>query len=721
MTSIPTQIKVKLNGQVKRMTLPCYISGEKSKSDVDQSGFSSFVLGVHWLQEDFASLVEEQGVIYLCLKGDLSLYGIEVNILRSAKRSTVFGEQKSELIIGDHIHFHQIAVDGILSEFDFEILSVEITDSDQDILAERSIEAVQKYDQQLKTQPEKLNLLYQQNLALSHSKSLTAVFKQTADSIFKLLSKASHCIISLREKDLFSVVFSQAKGEEPQFDHPLQMSRTLIRKVLEKRSALLLMNASEEFKQIESVIQAGLASTICVPLWIEEEIQGVIQIDHRNTSGLFNAQDLELLLLFSNAISAAVYHQSLIQKLIYQEQRLKTELQYLQTKAQKQYGFIGQDEKVLKMLKSIDKVKDLKVPVLIQGETGTGKELIARALHEQSNRREHLFIAQNCGALPESLLESELFGHMKGSFTGADRDKKGLFELAHEGTIFLDEIGEMPLSLQAKLLRVLQEGEIWPVGAGKPKKVDIRIVSATHRDLVKMVQQGAFRQDLYYRLNVYPIKVPPLRERKEDIVHIATTFLVQYNREFGTSIQNFSPLAIKAMSIYHWPGNVRELQNEVQRSIIQCMDGTSIHLDDLSLHFTDLIQSETDLSVVDSRTMKSSTPTNAQSNSIINSRDIVSSTLSDTLSDTISSTISSTLSDVSVVSDSSKMLYLSLDVDLPLRQNIDEVEKQIILKALSLHQNSKTKTAVVLDITREGLYKKLTKLGIDLSKSGEEV
>jgi len=208
--------------------------------------------------------------------------------------------------------------------------------------------------------------------------------------------------------------------------------------------------------------------------------------------------------------------------------------------------------------------------VLILGESGTGKELIARAIHFNSNRKKAPFVAVNCGAIPENLLESELFGHVKGSFTDAVCDKAGLFEQADSGTLFLDEIGEMPPFLQVKLLRVLQEGEIRPVGAAAAKKVDVRVVSATSRDLTTEVSSGRFREDLFYRINVFCINIPPLRERMEDIPFLANHFLQKYSAMLGKSAVHLSPECMTSLMGYAWPGNVRELENCIERGLVLC-------------------------------------------------------------------------------------------------------------------------------------------------------
>ncbi|MEO8876414.1 MAG: sigma-54 dependent transcriptional regulator, partial [Polyangiaceae bacterium] len=296
----------------------------------------------------------------------------------------------------------------------------------------------------------------------------------------------------------------------------------------------------------------------------------------------------------------------------------------------------------------LDKVVDTKVTVLIEGETGVGKELVAAAVHYRSRRRDKLFVGQNCAAMPENLLESELFGHKKGSFTGAHEEKKGLFEIADGGTLFLDEITETPISLQSKLLRVLQEGEIRPIGATAEKKVNVRIVAATNRNLEKEVAEGRFREDLYYRLKVFPIRVPPLRERREDIPLLATAFLQRFSGEIGKSAAGFAQQTMELLKSYDWPGNVRELQNEVQRLVIQVDAGAYVTPELLS-------------------------PRVRQIEGVL---------------DRVRPTKGT------------------------LKEMMDQLERWLLIEALREHGNNKTAAAKNLGITREGLHKKLRAFGL---------
>ncbi|MEZ4846034.1 MAG: sigma 54-interacting transcriptional regulator [Bdellovibrionota bacterium] len=253
---------------------------------------------------------------------------------------------------------------------------------------------------------------------------------------------------------------------------------------------------------------------------------------------------------------------------------------------------ISNHERIANILKIIERVAPYKTTCLILGESGTGKELVARLIHDQSPRRNNRFIAINCGAIPENLLESELFGYEKGAFTGATKSKKGLFEEANGGTLFLDEIGEMPLLLQAKLLRVLQEEEIRRVGDVNPIKTDVRIIAATLKDLSIAVKQGTFRDDLFYRLNVLPIRIPPLRHRIEDIPTLANHFIQSLNQKLKTNITGIDSEVLERWKGYDWPGNVRELENTIERSMVMVRQGT-IGLKDLQHDFIPKLRDST--------------------------------------------------------------------------------------------------------------------------------
>jgi two-component system response regulator AtoC len=272
-------------------------------------------------------------------------------------------------------------------------------------------------------------------------------------------------------------------------------------------------------------------------------------------------------------------HLLMLIKRALENQKLLTENILLKEEFTSKFGFpriIGRSEKIADVAQMVQRVAPTKTTVLLLGESGTGKELFARAIHNLSNRQSYPFVPINCAAIPRDLLESELFGHEKGSYTGADAKKLGKFELADKGTIFLDEVGDMDLTIQSKLLRAIEEGEIERIGAGKTIKVDVRIVAASNKDIEKAVEDKKFREDLYYRVNVFPIKIPPLRERRDDIPLLVEYFINKYCLEIKTSLKSVSKEALNMLINYHWKGNVRELENAIERAIILC-DGDVIN------------------------------------------------------------------------------------------------------------------------------------------------
>ena len=276
----------------------------------------------------------------------------------------------------------------------------------------------------------------------------------------------------------------------------------------------------------------------------------------------------------------------LVLKKAEERERLREENVRLRQEVQGDYGLdkiVAKSAAMAEIFNLIKKVARHKSSVLITGESGTGKELVAKAIHYSSDRKDNPLISVNCGAIPENLLESELFGHVKGAFTDAVRTKKGLFEMAHQGTMFLDEVGELPTSLQVKLLRVLQDGEIRRVGGTTSIKVDVGIIAATAKDLAKEVQEGKFREDLYYRLNVLPIHIPPLRERREDIPPLVDHFIDRYNRKLKVRINGISQEVMERFLQYPWPGNVRELENTIERAVVLSKTNV-IELEDLMYH-----------------------------------------------------------------------------------------------------------------------------------------
>ncbi len=320
------------------------------------------------------------------------------------------------------------------------------------------------------------------------------------------------------------------------------------------------------FKGIDSQTGYATTSILAVPMRIKDRCVGVIEIINRLDQQNFTNDDLVWLERF--AVQAALAIQN-----ARSYQRLTDEIIRLQDKINVEKGyhpFIHGSRIIKEKLELAEKIASTDSSVLILGESGAGKELFAEQIHLNSKRADGPFIRINCAALPEHLLESELFGHVKGAFTDATNDRRGRFELADGGTIFLDEIGDMPLNLQSKLLRVLQHMVFEKVGASEPTTVDVRVLAATNKDIEKLIELGEFRRDLYYRLNVLPFYVPPLRERVEDIPELSSFFLKKFNRELKKRIKEFSNEALDALMSYAWPGNVRELENVIERSVVIC-------------------------------------------------------------------------------------------------------------------------------------------------------
>jgi Nif-specific regulatory protein len=360
--------------------------------------------------------------------------------------------------------------------------------------------------------------------------------------------------------DQFTSVFGLDRVYGP--SQKVTVSSTVVRRVLKDNAALLITDAENtDAIQTDSLIAAHSRSLLCVPLVAQGKSLGVIYLDTDVPDVCFDEDHLQLLTAVAAIAAVAIQNVRHIQ-------RLETENQQLIADANLQHDMVGESEAMLHVYQLITKVAATDSTVLISGESGTGKELAARAIHINSRRSAKPFVAVNCAALAESLLESELFGHEKGAFTGALNQRKGRLEFADGGTVFLDEIGELSPSLQTKLLRVLQEREFERVGANKSMKVDIRVIAATNRDLPAAISEGTFRQDLFFRLNVVELKMPAVRTRAEDIPMLANFFAAKYADKCNRRVVGISPGAQKLLQSYDWPGNVRELENAIERAVV---------------------------------------------------------------------------------------------------------------------------------------------------------
>ena len=443
----------------------------------------------------------------------------------------------------------------------------------------------QVYQQELARERDRLRLLLEVNNALVSTLDL-----------HQLLSAISHCLRRVMNHDYASLAlyepaaqqvrlqaldFPQGKGllhEELAF--PIE--GTPSGEVIVTGKPLIVSSANlDRYEPSVSrlFIAEGLHSGCIVPLITANRILGTLSLSSRRP-GAFTQEDIDLLMRVANQVAIAIENALAYQEIAELKNKLAEEKLYLEEEIRTEYTFeeiVGESPALKRVLSQVETVATTGSSVLILGETGTGKEVIARAIHDLSQRRERTFVKVNCAAIPTGLLESELFGHERGAFTGAIAQRAGRFELAHHGTLFLDEVGDIPLELQPKLLRVLQEQEFERLGSTRTLRVDVRVVAATNRDLPQMVEERLFRSDLYYRLNVFPIVVPPLRDRAEDIPLLVRYFAQKHARRMDRRIETIPTEEMEALTRYHWPGNVRELENLIERAVILSR-GPTLHV-----------------------------------------------------------------------------------------------------------------------------------------------
>ncbi len=504
------------------------------------------------------------------------------------------------------------------------------------------------------------------------------------------LSGAERGFIVLLKDKHYEIVAARNLDKESLKKAKEKISTTILREVMQKQEPLLTVDAlgDEKLKKAQSVHNMKLRSILAVPLKEGNNILGIIYLDNRFSSGIFQESHAKILGLFADQAALAIFHTRLLeenrarQKELEEKQQLILKLnKNLEEKISLQESELAETKKIIEnselnperrsryleiigeskpmtdILKTLDKIIDSDVTVYIHGESGTGKELIAKALHYNGPRKDKIFVSTNCASFSDTLLESELFGHVRGAFTGAEKDKKGIFEFAEGGTVFLDEVGDMSMAMQAKLLRVLQEREIRPVGSNQSIKINVRIISASNKDLAEEIKKGKFRKDLYYRLNVVRLNLPALRERKSDIPKLVEYFMKNNKMNIPADFLSIEPEAMKALMLYTWPGNIRELENEINRSLV--MGKGTISKDLLSDGVKENYEFEEEL-----------------------------------------------------------------QRDLNLSRQVGLFEKRMIERALQEADGNKAKAAELLDISRLNLYQKIKNLKIDSTKkrvSAEEV
>ncbi len=420
------------------------------------------------------------------------------------------------------------------------------------------------------------------NLINSNYTDVRVLLTEILESATRLVGgeASSLLLVDQGSNKLYFEIALGSKGTDVK-KFSLNMGEGIAGWVAEHNTPLLVADVDKDprfFADISKKIRFPTTSILAVPMRVNDRCVGVIELVNKKDGGTFTQEDLEWAEIFSTQAAITLQNARSFQKARDEIGRLRDQV----AGGGGFHSFIGSSRVIQEKLEIVRRVAAADSTVLLLGESGVGKELFAEQIHLHSRRRDKPFIRVSCAALPEALLESELFGHVKGAFTDAGGARLGRFSLADGGTIFLDEIGELPLSLQSKLLRVLQSRTFEKVGSSETVTVDARIVAATNRDIEKAVAAGTFRSDLYYRLNVLPLLIPPLRERTEDIGELARFFLERFNRETNKQIRGFSDEAMEAMHAYSWPGNVRELENAVERAVVMAR-GDSIAVEDLLL------------------------------------------------------------------------------------------------------------------------------------------
>jgi formate hydrogenlyase transcriptional activator len=444
-----------------------------------------------------------------------------------------------------------------------------------------AFEAAESYKRSLARERDRLRLILEINNHIIAHLDISALFRAASKSIRGYFDNALTGFWLFEEKsnqlELSTLDSGAGLGLHENITTTI-LTEEDVAKMRARVAAIFGPDEIAEFPQsiAKAMRASSIASLVCVPLVGSKGPVGIISLGSREQDA-FGQNDLELLSQIANQIALAIENALAYRRVTFSCRRLEDERQYLESELQTVYNFedfVGKSSAIKSVLEQVAIVAPTDSTVLLIGESGTGKELIARAIHNLSARRDRTFVRLNCAAVPSGLLESELFGHEKGAFTGALAQKRGRIELAHEGSLFLDEIGDIGLELQPKLLRVLQEREFERLGSNHTIKVNTRLIAATHRDLPVMMRNGEFREDLFYRLNVFPIHIPPLRERKGDIPLLVHYFVATLSRKMRRSIQVIPDEVMDAITSFSWPGNVRELQNFIERSVILSRDET---------------------------------------------------------------------------------------------------------------------------------------------------
>jgi transcriptional regulator with GAF, ATPase, and Fis domain len=426
--------------------------------------------------------------------------------------------------------------------------------------------------------------IHEFSMKLLQNASTDALVETILDAIVELTGADKGFLVLVGPEGELDVRAARNVAKEHVSGALEHLSDSIVRKVVESKRPLIVADAlsDEEFNASSSVVNLKLLSVMCCPLVDRDTLKGVLYVGNNKLTHAFDAASLDAMSVFAAQATLLLSQQARIEEMSRSQEALEGHLKDLRLGS-----IVGACDSMREVFKRIRKVATADVSVLITGETGTGKELIAREIHDHSRRARGPFVIINCGAIPENLLESELFGHVRGAFTGAIQTRQGHFQAADGGTLFLDEIGELPVALQVKLLRALQEHVVTKVGGTEPESVDIRVLAATNRVLEEEIRAGRFREDLFYRLNVVNIHLPPLRDRGDDLEIIARYLLGKTAREHNPRVRGFTKSCLGALRGYRWPGNVRQLENRLKRAVVMA-EGTLLTAEDMDLKPEDI-------------------------------------------------------------------------------------------------------------------------------------
>jgi Nif-specific regulatory protein len=461
---------------------------------------------------------------------------------------------------GDRIKIGSSLFVFLLREGQTDVPTSEIQLVDDNLLTKTAITF--RAEDELHLMARDLSALMKISLKINSIRSVTALQHELLERLLEVIP-AQRGAVLLVDKSTNEIASAVALNRQADTGGTIPVSRTVVQHVLSERVALLCNNVPEDDRlgTAESLLSASIRSLLCVPLVQVKTVLGAIYLDTMEPNVCLDQGHLQLVTAIANIAAGAVNNARRMEWLEGENLRLRADSEI-------KHSMIGESPSMGAVYQLIAKVAPVETTVLIRGESGTGKELAAHAIHQNSPRAAQPFVTINCAALIDTLIESELFGYEKGAFTGAIAQRKGKLEVANGGTVFLDEVGELSLLLQAKLLRVLQEREFERVGGTRPLKVDIRLLAATNKDLEQAVKAGTFRSDLYYRLNVVSLRMPPLREHPDDVPLLARYFAVKYSYKCKRKITSLAPETLASLSSYDWPGNVRELENAIERAVV---------------------------------------------------------------------------------------------------------------------------------------------------------